>query len=69
MLGALGALLAVLLLGVMKVALVDPLVDDFALLAAPDTISFGFLVAVLMATGVLVSALGSAISLRRFLQV
>ncbi len=68
-LGALGALLAVLLLAVMKVALVDPLVDDFALLAAPDTISFGFLVTVLVATGVLVSALGSAISLRRFLQV
>jgi cell division transport system permease protein len=68
-LGALGALLAVLLLAVMKVALVDPLVDDFALLAAPDTISFGFLVAVLVITGVIVSALGSAISLRRFLQV
>ena len=68
-LGALGALLAVLLLAVMKVALVDPLVDDFSLLAAPDTISFGFLVAVLLITGVLVSALGSAISLRRFLQV
>ena len=50
-LGALGALLAVLLLGVMKVALVDPLVDDFALLAAPDTIGFGFLVAVLLVTG------------------
>lgn len=68
-LGALGALLAVLLLAVMKVALVDPLVDDFALLAAPDTISFGFLTVVLLASGVLVSALGSAISLRRFLQV
>ncbi len=68
-LGALGALLAVLLLGVMKVALVDPLVDDFALLAAPDTIGFGVLIAVLMITGILVSALGSAISLRRFLQV
>ncbi len=68
-LGALGALLAVLLLGVMKVALVDPLVDDFALLAAPDTIGFGFLITVLMSTGILVSALGSAISLRRFLQV
>lgn len=67
--GALGALLAVLLLGVMKVALVDPLVSDFALLAAPDTIGFGVLVAVLVAAGIAVSALGSAISLRRFLQV
>lgn len=67
--GALGALLAVLLLGVMKVALVDPLVSDFALLAAPDTIGFGLLVAVLVTAGVAVSAVGSAISLRRFLQV
>lgn len=67
--GALGALLAVLLLGVMKVALVDPLVSDFALLAAPDTIGFGVLVAVLVAAGIAVSAVGSAISLRRFLQV
>jgi cell division transport system permease protein len=67
--GALGALLAVLLLGVMKVALVDPLVSDFALLAAPDTIGFGVLVGVLVAAGIAVSALGSAISLRRFLQV
>ena len=50
--GALGALLAVLLLGVMKVALVDPLVSDFALLAAPDTIGFGVLVAVLLCAGI-----------------
>ncbi|MCU0257641.1 MAG: permease-like cell division protein FtsX [Solirubrobacteraceae bacterium] len=68
-LGALGAVLAVLLLGVMKVALVDPLVSDFALLAAPQTLGFGLLVGVLLFAGVAVSALGSAISLRRFLQV
>lgn len=67
--GALGALLAVLLLGVMKVALVDPLVSDFALLAAPDTIGFGVLVAILLFAGIAVSSIGSAISLRRFLQV
>lgn len=69
LLGALGGLLSILLLGVMKVALVDPLVDDFALLAAPDTIAFSLLVTVLLLTGILVSAIGSAISLRRFLQV
>ena len=69
LLGALGAVLAILLLGVMKVALVDPLVSDFALLSAPSTISFGLLVAVLLGAGIAVSALGSAISLRRFLQV
>jgi cell division transport system permease protein len=68
-LGALGAVLAVLLLGVMKVALVDPVVGQFALLAAPDTVSLPVLVAILLGTGVLVSAAGSALSLRRFLQV
>jgi cell division transport system permease protein len=67
--GALGALLAVLLLGVMKVALVDPLVSDFALLASPQTVGFGSLVAILLAAGIGVSAVGSAISLRRFLNV
>ncbi len=69
MLGALGAVLAVLALGVMKVALVDPLVSDFALLSSPQTISFWLLVVILLGAGVGVSALGSAISLRRFLKV
>jgi cell division transport system permease protein len=68
-LGALGAVLAVLLLAVMKVALVDPVVGQFALLAAPDTVSLTALVSILLGTGVLVSAAGSALSLRRFLQV
>ncbi len=68
-LGACGATLAVLLLGVMKIALVDPLVSDFALLASPDTVGFGVLIAILLAAGIGVSAVGSAISLRRFLQV
>ena len=39
--GALGGILAILLLGVVKVALVDPLAAQFALIAAPDTINFG----------------------------
>ncbi|MCD6726397.1 MAG: permease-like cell division protein FtsX [Solirubrobacteraceae bacterium] len=69
MLGALGAVLAVLALGVMKVALVDPLVSDFALLSSPQTISFWLLVVILLGAGIGVSALGSAISLRRFLKV
>jgi len=68
-LGAMGGVLAILLLGVMKIALVDPLVSDFALLSSPSTIGFGALVAVLLGTGIAVSALGSTISLRRFLQV
>jgi cell division transport system permease protein len=67
--GALGGLLAILLLAVGKVALIDPLASDFALIAAPDTINFGLLIAVLMGASVLVSAAGSGISLRRFLRV
>ena len=43
--GALGGILAILLLGVVKVALVDPLAAQFALIAAPDTINFGLLIA------------------------
>jgi cell division transport system permease protein len=67
--GALGGVLAVLLLGVVKVAVVDPLQADFALMAAPDTMNFGLLVAVLLLASVAVSAIGSGISLRRFLRV
>ena len=67
--GALGALLAVLLLGVMKVALVDRLVSDFALLAAPQTVGFALPATILLCAGIGVSAVGSAISLRRFLNV
>jgi cell division transport system permease protein len=67
--GALGGLLAVLLLGVVKVAVVDPLQADFALMAAPQTMNFGLLVVVLLAASVAVSAAGSGLSLRRFLRV
>jgi cell division transport system permease protein len=67
--GALGGLLAILLLGVVKVALVDPLAAQFALIAAPDTINFGLLIGVLLTASVGVSALGSGLSLRRFLRV
>jgi len=67
--GALGGLLAVLCLGVVKIALVDPLADQFALIAAPNTINFPLLIAVLLAASVGVSALGSGLSLRRFLRV
>ncbi|MEA2123774.1 MAG: cell division transport system permease protein [Solirubrobacteraceae bacterium] len=69
LLGALGGVMAILLLGVIKVALVDPLANDFALIAAPNTINFGVLVIVLLTASVFVSALGSGLSLRRFLRV
>jgi cell division transport system permease protein len=67
--GALGGVLAVLLLAVVKIALVDPLAAEFALIAAPETMNFGLLIAVLLGASVGVSALGSGLSLRRFLRV
>jgi cell division transport system permease protein len=67
--GLMGGVLAALMLLIAKETLVDPLSDRFALLAAPDTIDFPLLVAMLMAACVLVSSLGSGITLRRFLRV
>jgi cell division transport system permease protein len=67
--GAAGALAAVAVLGLVKVLLLDPLASNWALVAAPKTIPFTALVAVLLAAGVIVSALGSGVSLRRFLRV
>ena len=67
--GFFGGLLAVLLLAIAKQTFIDPLSDDFALLAAPDTIDFSLLVALLMVACVAVSAVGSGLTLRRFLKV
>ena len=67
--GALGGVLAILLLGVAKVAVVDPLAKDFALIASPQTIHFPVLIAILLLAAISVSALGSGLSLRRFLRV
>jgi cell division transport system permease protein len=67
--GAAGALLAIAVLGMAKVALLDPLANNWTLIAAPKTIPFTALVSVLLVAGVGVSALGSGISLRRFLRV
>ena len=67
--GAAGALLAITLLGITKIALLDPLANNWTLIAAPRTIAFAALVAVLLGAGVMVSAIGSGLSLRRFLRV
>jgi cell division transport system permease protein len=69
MVGFIGGALAVLLLGVVKVAVVDPLADDFALIAAPDTMNFPLLISILLLASIVVSASGSGLSLRRFLRV
>ena len=67
--GFLAGLLAVMLLTIAKQTVVDPLADKFALLASPSTISFPLLAGILMASCVVVSALGSGLTLRRFLKV
>jgi cell division transport system permease protein len=67
--GAAGALLAIAVLAFAKVALLDPLANNWTLIAAPRTIPFTALIAILLAAGVGVSALGSGMSLRRFLRV
>jgi cell division transport system permease protein len=67
--GAAGALAAIGVLGLTKLLLLDPLANNWTLIAAPRTIAFPALVAVLMGAGILVSALGSGLSLRRFLRV
>jgi cell division transport system permease protein len=67
--GALGALAAIGVLGLAKVLLLDPILGDWTLVAALHTIAFPLLLAVLLVAGVVVSALGSGLSLRRFLRV
>ena len=67
--GFMGGVLAVLLLTIAKETFIDPLEERFALLAAPETIDFPLLIVVLLLACVAVSALGSALTLRRFLRV
>ena len=67
--GLLGGVLAILCLFVAKATFIDPLADRFALLAAPETINFPLLVTVLLLACVAVSAIGSGLTLRRFLRV
>ena len=67
--GSVGALLAIIVLGITKIALLDPLASNWTLIAAPRTIAFSLLIVVLLGAGALVSAVGSGLSLRRFLRV
>ena len=69
--GFLGGLIAILILCLGKLTIVDPLRDRIGFLAAQNstTLSFPALVAILFAAAVLVSTLGSGITLRRFLKV
>jgi cell division transport system permease protein len=67
--GAFGAVLAILVLFATKLAVLDPLANNFTLISAPRTIPFLPLLFVLVGAGIAVSALGSGLSLRRFLRV
>lgn len=69
--GFVGGLVAILILWLGKITIVDPLSDSFSFLAAQNnsTLSFPALVAILFAAAVLVSTIGSGVTLRRFLKV
>jgi len=69
--GFVGGLIAILVLWLGKLTIVDPLSDSIGFLAAQNstTLSFPALVVILFAAAVLVSAVGSGITLRRFLKV
>jgi cell division transport system permease protein len=64
-----GAAIAVGFLWLGKVTIVDPLKDNFALVNNLSTMSFLPLVIILVASAMAVSALGSGITLRRFLRI
>ena len=68
-LGAVGGVVAIVLLAVVKLAVIDRIASDFAVISHYRTINFGLLVFVLMISAVAVSAAGSGLSLRRFLRV
>src|SRR5436190_4154273 len=67
--GVLGAGVAVGILYIGKVTIVDPLSQNFVLIDNFSTIGFVPLVILLLASAVVVSALGSGVTLRRFLRV
>ena len=67
--GLLGAGIAIgfLLLG--KTVIVDPLKNDFNLINSGDTIGFARLAIVLLCVAMVISAMGSGLTLRRFLRI
>ena len=69
MVGLFGAALAVGILWVGKLTIIDPLAQNFVLIDNFSTIGFVPLIVTLMAAAVVVSALGSGVTLRRFLRV
>jgi cell division transport system permease protein len=70
--GFMGGLVAILILWIGKITIVDPLSDhgdSFALAQHNSTIAFPVLIAILFGAAILVSTIGSGVTLRRFLRV
>ena len=69
--GFVGGLLAILILWLGKITIVDPLSDSIGVLAAQNnsTLAFPALVGILFAASIVVSTIGSGVTLRRFLKV
>jgi cell division transport system permease protein len=69
--GFVGGALAILILWLGKITVVDPLSDSIGVLAAQNnsTLAFPALVAILFTASILVSTIGSGVTLRRFLRV
>jgi cell division transport system permease protein len=67
--GVVGGVLAILILGVTKIALLDPLFSGWSLINQIRTLPFPALVGILLGASALVSSAGSGLSLRRFLRV
>jgi cell division transport system permease protein len=69
--GFVGGLLAILILWLGKITIVDPLSSSVSVLSAQSNSTLGFpaLIAILFAASILVSTIGSGVTLRRFLKV
>jgi cell division transport system permease protein len=69
--GFAGGLIAILILWLGKITIVDPLSNSIGVLAAQNNSTLGFpaLIAILFAASILVSTIGSGVTLRRFLRV
>lgn len=69
--GFVGGALAILILWLGKITIVDPLSNSVSVLSAQSTSTLGFpaLIAILFAASIVVSTIGSGVTLRRFLRV
>lgn len=70
--GFLGGLVAIIILWIGKLTIVDPLSDSgnaFASAQHDSTLAFPMLIAILFAAAIVVSTIGSGVTLRRFLRI